>query len=1159
MFTSGLKRPIIQFAMIVHLLRKVCQNLKPQHQYGDVNIQVCVLFRLSSMAVVIRLQGLPIVAGTMDIRHFFSGLTIPDGEVHIVGGKRGEAFIVFATDEDARLGMMRTRGAIKGTKVSLLLSSKTEMQNILELRRRRFKTGKVGGAAGNGSRPGPTVNTCGRGSLPNTLQGFSNTRPATITTAASAHETISNRNVSTFATTSMGNMPPSFSNNFSSPNLTMESSMRTAMSSLNSVPPPIHPLTTMPPMPSIPLPPPVSSVPPVPTVSPLTQGPPVLPMSLSHMGSMPPFNPGVPPPSGLAPSHMFVGHMNPLLNLQAQMKAAIGNSDELYVHLQGLPFSASERDIREIFCGLGVDSIRLVRDNFGRSCGWALAKFFSPQDTFEALKRSSGMLRQRYVDISPATESQWMSVSSDGNGVGVQAHSKSSNMPQDQHRRSNMSSASPSTSDHARSRSPHKEFYLYLKGLPYEVVNKQICEFFKNLDVMEDRIYIAYGPTGRATGEGFVQLRNEIDYKAALSYHRMYMGNRFIQVQTISKEAMFEKIDSIRQRMQGVDKKNSESGKSPRNCAHISNMPYNVSKEDVHLFLEGIAVVEESLKVLVDSSGKGLGQAVVQLSVEEDVLNAERRHRQKLNGRNAFVHLVTFEEMKEIERNPPPQVKRVKRSQKFEGNSQGQAQYMGSQFIQVQTISKKAMFEKIDSVRQRMQGVDKKNSESGKSPRNCAHISNIPYNVSKEDVHLFLEGIAVVEESLKVLVDSSGNGLGQAVVQFRVEEDALNAEKLHRQKLNGRDAFVRLVTFEEMKEIERNPPPQDKRVKRGLIFEGNSQGQAHGHAQAQNPIQAQAFAGITGEEFNFLRNTVGNLGNGPFPQFTVPGNGLVGPPPPPFSASLENVALSIPPPMVAGHLPGAVLAPPSFRPQFTVPGNGLVGPPPPPFSASLENVALSIPPPMVAGHLPGAVLAPPSFRPQFTVPGNGLVGPPPPPFAASLENVALSIPPPMVAGHLPGAVLAPPSFQPGINNGPPGFGPEGLRGRPPFDNGSRKSGGHNRGSGQGRSEVRPQSALVSGPGSDPLRGQSTGGPGNPRGPTIVKIQNMPFTVTVDEILDFFYGYQVLPGSVCQQLSEKGLPTGEAMVAFESHEEASSAVMDLNDRPIGASKVKITIG
>ncbi len=64
---------------------------------------------------------------------------------------------------------------------------------------------------------------------------------------------------------------------------------------------------------------------------------------------------------------------------------------------------------------------------------------------------------------------------------------------------------------------------------------------------------------------------------------------------------------------------------------------------------------------------------------------------------------------------------------------------------------------------------------------------------------------------------------------------------------------------------------------------------------------------------------------------------------------------------------------------------------------------------------------------------------------------------------------------------------------------------------------------------------------------------MPFTVTVDEIIDFFYGYQVLPGSVCLQFNEKGLPTGEAMVAFDSHDEAMAAVMDLNDRPIGAKK------
>jgi len=43
-----------------------------------------------SVAVVIHLQGLLIVVGTMD----FSALTIPDGGKHIVGGELGEAFIV---------------------------------------------------------------------------------------------------------------------------------------------------------------------------------------------------------------------------------------------------------------------------------------------------------------------------------------------------------------------------------------------------------------------------------------------------------------------------------------------------------------------------------------------------------------------------------------------------------------------------------------------------------------------------------------------------------------------------------------------------------------------------------------------------------------------------------------------------------------------------------------------------------------------------------------------------------------------------------------------------------------------------------------------------------------------------------------------------------
>ncbi|XP_035679127.1 RNA-binding protein 12-like [Branchiostoma floridae] len=87
------------------------------------------------MAVVIRLQGLPWSASAMDIRSFFSGLTIPDGGVHIVGGDAGDAFIIFASDEDARQAMARTGNTIHGSPITLYLSSRKEMQDRINMSR----------------------------------------------------------------------------------------------------------------------------------------------------------------------------------------------------------------------------------------------------------------------------------------------------------------------------------------------------------------------------------------------------------------------------------------------------------------------------------------------------------------------------------------------------------------------------------------------------------------------------------------------------------------------------------------------------------------------------------------------------------------------------------------------------------------------------------------------------------------------------------------------------------------------------------------------------------------------------------------------------------------------------------------------------------------
>ncbi|XP_029928031.1 RNA binding motif protein 12Ba [Myripristis murdjan] len=83
------------------------------------------------MPIILRLQGLDVKAGTEDIRKFFESLYIPEGGVYIVGGNLREAFIAFTTQRDGQLAMRRTGNFLKGSKVSLHISSMDELEQKL--------------------------------------------------------------------------------------------------------------------------------------------------------------------------------------------------------------------------------------------------------------------------------------------------------------------------------------------------------------------------------------------------------------------------------------------------------------------------------------------------------------------------------------------------------------------------------------------------------------------------------------------------------------------------------------------------------------------------------------------------------------------------------------------------------------------------------------------------------------------------------------------------------------------------------------------------------------------------------------------------------------------------------------------------------------------
>lgn len=120
------------------------------------------------MTVILKLQGLHGTAGAADIRSFFEDLHIPHGGVYIIGGKLREAFVAFTVERDAQLAMRHDGQALKGSKVSLKISSLQEVERklraMLEKKKKPLALSKPSSPVGgpeppNGEISPPTKNS----------------------------------------------------------------------------------------------------------------------------------------------------------------------------------------------------------------------------------------------------------------------------------------------------------------------------------------------------------------------------------------------------------------------------------------------------------------------------------------------------------------------------------------------------------------------------------------------------------------------------------------------------------------------------------------------------------------------------------------------------------------------------------------------------------------------------------------------------------------------------------------------------------------------------------------------------------------------------------------------------------------------------------------
>ncbi|XP_061572717.1 RNA binding motif protein 12Bb isoform X2 [Cololabis saira] len=629
------------------------------------------------MAVVIRLQGLRVTAGSEDIRRFFTGLKIPDGGVHIIGGELDEAFIIFASDEDARRAMTRSGGVIRGSPVRLLLSSKAEMDTVLER--------------------------------------------TTETMEADQQRKIENE--------------PRFSHRSMEPEVEWRSSDR------------------------------------------------------------------------------------PESYVSSQDQRNLDTESFFIVFLNGLPFSVTERNIREFFDGLLIDEIVLVKNHKGENNGKGFVKFATRQDCIESLKRDKNYIGSRYIDVCTTTVYEWfratgrmptMSCTGDNFERGRSPVRGQRNVQL-----------------HARSRSPvalghdvpsAENYCVMLDNLSYSVVKEDIKELFHNARLKLDQIYPLTEIGGNKTRSAFVLFKNLQDYHDALGHDQREHFGRVLQVSSISRENMISFLESRRVdvRHPGDPERGQERSPSyPRDfydsekvCVFVRNLPFDVRKVEIIDFFQGFNVSEDKVWVLHDHKGSGIGQTLVLFGSEAEAVRALSLNGRRFLGSEVTMKCISRSQMNQLTADLPLVQESLPKKESYSDRRSRsiEVSYRPGDTLYPDLRNPKDGNSPLANVQGHIHGSGNYEPHSpqyrgsevhgkfGSSMQDfddptCVQLMNLPFLIRNEEIYDFCYGYRVIPGSVKVQCDQTGKRNGCATLEFESRQEALTAIR----ELSGRPIGPRRI------------------------------------------------------------------------------------------------------------------------------------------------------------------------------------------------------------------------------------------------------------------------------------------------------------------------------------------------------------------------------
>ncbi|KAI1297188.1 RNA-binding protein 12 [Halotydeus destructor] len=781
------------------------------------------------MSIIIRLQNLPWEANSLDIRRFFQGLSIPDGGVHIVGGEKGDAFIAFSSDEDARQAMARDGSKIKETPLKLFLSSRNEMQRVIELARsqsvatkatepmkaappalavinqgppmhagpppRLASSGGPGMAVGNGRDMGGGVSRFSQPGNPNHQNGDSPTRRLGRDRSRSPIA----RKPEHYDGPHMSRFEPRPPMNAGAP--PMGGIVQVNSYGENGPPPARGQFDGF-------------GGPAAPPNQPWNQRPPMAPItgaSREPNGMLPrmPLN-NANDNNRMQPNNMFTGNRLPPNAM---------NTGNLRIEIRGLPFDIMTRDIQEFLRKVNLylpeESINILQNDHGFKTGVAVVRL-AGENEFEAALSANGMLfRERRVEVMPLLEN--VPLANQGQPV------IPSMQQQQHHLRQPPPVALPppvllpsSIAPSQESLLPLQDFVIYMKGIPFNSCSPgDVSSFFRALK-LRDVVFETDARTGKPAGNAYVEFTTKEDYESALAQHMKHMGRRYIEVFPTTRDDMAEA--RIKLGLAGDSGPPVPVPPAKRTfCITMTGLPESITNRDLTGYFQEVNSVPFAIHILLKPDGGSSGDAFVEFLDPAHHRRALERDGSFIANHRISVKNVDYDLMASIVRKPapPPQMplnpvgggnqfgNSRPPSHHHHDNGRGDSRGRDTRFDDRRRHDRRSPPMRGGAgPRGGMAPPVNGGGGGGNGGANagrpfedgrCVVIaSNIPYKASNSDLYEFFRDFAVVSNGIERRVNERGQTAPEARIAFAgPEEAAMAVRSMHKKTLLGRPLFLR--------------------------------------------------------------------------------------------------------------------------------------------------------------------------------------------------------------------------------------------------------------------------------------------------------------------------------------------------------------------------------